>query len=326
MDNPVCPICGSSECRIELTAGNAPSYYYVECQQADLNFYIENDTFHESDTRLRDEIFALILMRLLVTPNPETQSSKHNIWHFFYEPKYITQESDPKNFVNLAEEMQMFPRTIIARLEQALLNLSKAYPTIGDYIYNEFDSLYLQRILLCTSRNPYEEAAEILNYLTNLGYVEGEDISKISIEGWVKIEELTKKHSEIKQGFIAMSYAPDARHIMEAFREAISSCKYKAQIISEKEHNHQIVPEMFYEIERSKFMVVDVTYQNFGAYYEAGFAQALGKEVIVCCSEEVFNDPKRKPHFDISQKPIIIWKDVDDLKQRLARRIEATVH
>ena len=97
-------------------------------------------------------------------------------------------------------------------------------------------------------------------------------------------------------------------------------------IIGEKEHNHQIVPEMFYEIERSKFMVVDVTLQNFGAYYEAGYAQALGKEVIVCCSKEVFDDPKRKPHFDIAQKPIIIWTDLDDLKERLIRRIQATVH
>ena len=81
---------------------------------------------------------------------------------------------------------------------------------------------------------------------------------------------------------------------------------------------------MFFEIERSKFMVVDVTFENSGAYYEAGYAQALGKEVIVCCSKEILDGPN-KPHFDIAQKQIIDWTDLADLKERLKRRIEATV-
>lgn len=149
---------------------------------------------------------------------------------------------------------------------------------------------------------------------------------KIRYKGWEKIDELTKRLTEVNQGFIAMSYSEEAKPILETFRSAIKDSGYDARIIGEKEHNHQIVPEMFYEIERSKFMVVDVTLQNFGAYYEAGYAQALGKEVIVCCSKEVFDDPKRKPHFDIAQKPIIIWTDLDDLKERLIRRIQATVH
>ena len=45
------------------------------------------------------------------------------------------------------------------------------------------------------------------------------------------------------------------------------------------------MPEIFYEIKQSKFVVVDVTKQNNGAYYEAGHDKALGKEVIVCCKK-----------------------------------------
>ncbi len=62
----------------------------------------------------------------------------------------------------------------------------------------------------------------------------------------------------------------------------------------------------------------------YGAYYEAGYAEALGKEVIICCREDIFNGDK-KPHFDIAQKSSIVWKDEEDLENRLYKRIEATV-
>ncbi|MCB6288245.1 hypothetical protein, partial [[Clostridium] scindens] len=51
-----------------------------------------------------------------------------------------------------------------------------------------------------------------------------------------------------------------------------------------------------------------------------GYAEALGKEVIVCCCKENF-----KPHFDIAQKSAVIWEDERDLEEKLFRRIEATV-
>lgn len=41
---------------------------------------------------------------------------------------------------------------------------------------------------------------------------------------------------------------------------------------SDKEHNNQIVPEIFYEIDHSQFLVVDIIYPNNDAYFEAGYA------------------------------------------------------
>jgi nucleoside 2-deoxyribosyltransferase len=122
-----------------------------------------------------------------------------------------------------------------------------------------------------------------------------------------------------------MSFREETKPIREAFRTAMQESGYSVAVIDEKEHNNQIVPEIFYEIERSKFVVVDVTYPNYGAYYEAGYAQALGKQVIICCREAEFHDKSTRPHFDISQKSMVVWKDETDLVQRLKRRIEATV-
>ena len=121
-----------------------------------------------------------------------------------------------------------------------------------------------------------------------------------------------------------MSFRNETQAISESFKNAISRCGYIPRRIDEKEHNKQIVPEILFEISRSKFVVVDITYPNYGAYYEAGYAEALGKEVIICCREDVFHS-NQKPHFDIVQKSLIVWKDEEDLENRLYKRIEATV-
>ena len=146
---------------------------------------------------------------------------------------------------------------------------------------------------------------------------------QISAKGWEKISEIKQNESN-NQGFIAMSFRDETKSISDSFKTAIVKCGYIPRRIDEKEHNNQIVPEILFEISRSKFVVVDVTYPNYGAYYEAGYAEALGKEVIICCREDVFNS-NQKPHFDIAQKSSIVWKDEEDLENRLYRRIEATV-
>ena len=122
-----------------------------------------------------------------------------------------------------------------------------------------------------------------------------------------------------------MAFMDETRSIREAFRTAIKDSGYAVSIIDEKEHNNQIVPEIFYEIERSKFVVVDVTFPNYGAYYEAGYAQALGKQVILCCRKTEFDSDNGRPHFDVAQKSMIVWKDEEELIERLKRRIKATV-
>ena len=162
----------------------------------------------------------------------------------------------------------------------------------------------------------------VLEVLVELGYLTHANIDsyRISAKGWETISEVEHHNETNNQGFMAMSFSEETRSISDSFKKAIKRCGYIPKRIDEKEHNKQIVPEILFEISRSKFVVVDITYPNYGAYYEAGYAEALGKEVIICCRDIDFN-----PHFDIAQKSAIVWKDEDDLEERLYRRIEATV-
>ena len=88
------------------------------------------------------------------------------------------------------------------------------------------------------------------------------------------------------------------------------------------------------QIRRSAFVVADFTAVARGyerkqgerpaianVYFEAGFAQGLGKTVIRTVREDCVGDL----HFDIRQFSHIVWTDAADLKRRLTARILATI-
>ncbi len=146
----------------------------------------------------------------------------------------------------------------------------------------------------------------------------------MSAEGWKRIDTLIKNDNDSKQGFIAMAFVKENDYISSTIKNALNDLGYFGMRIDEKEHNNQIVPEILHEIQRSKFLIMDMTIPNNGAYYEAGYANGLGKPVILCCKKETF-DSENRPHFDVIQNSMIIWEDELDLKERLKKRIEATI-
>ena len=82
-------------------------------------------------------------------------------------------------------------------------------------------------------------------------------------------------------------------------------------------HNDNIYVKMLDEITECKFLVADLTSQNNGVYYEAGYAKALGKTVILTCKDTDF----KNRHFDIAQVQTLPWKNADELATVLSQQI-----
>jgi nucleoside 2-deoxyribosyltransferase len=78
------------------------------------------------------------------------------------------------------------------------------------------------------------------------------------------------------------------------------------------------------EIRRSRFLVVDLTDDNRGAYWEAGFGEGLGKPVIYTCEKAHF---EKGIHFDTNHHQTIVWQssDLASAAQRLKDTIRATL-
>ena len=145
---------------------------------------------------------------------------------------------------------------------------------------------------------------------------------KILSSGWAKIENIEQNDNEKKNVFIAMSFDSSMNGVRETIKKAIISNGYNPRIMDEIEHNHQIVPEMLYEIRQAKFVIAELTGHNNGAYFEAGYALGVGKEVIQICRKDTFGIDG---HFDVKQVNTILWEDYDDLFKRLDARIKTTM-
>jgi len=145
----------------------------------------------------------------------------------------------------------------------------------------------------------------------------------LTVDGWKHLGDLQMKNSELPQVFIAMWF--DEKGSMDAVRDsikqAVEEAGYIPIIIDEKEHNNQIVPEILYEIQNSKFVIADLCGHRNGVYYEAGYAKGLGKEVILTCRKTDF----QSRHFDVAQQSIVVYEDEKDLRKKLLRRIEVSV-
>ena len=155
-------------------------------------------------------------------------------------------------------------------------------------------------------------------------------------KGYQRVDDLQKYNSSNPNVFVSMAFNDNTKSTREAIREGIIDAGYSPKFIDEIIHNHQIVPEMFRLIRECRFLILDISDPNYGAYYEAGYALGMGKEVIVCCNKEVFNklyetdeeikyQKYLKPHFDIAQKQILVWDDHKDLTHKLSEWIKAVI-
>ena len=59
------------------------------------------------------------------------------------------------------------------------------------------------------------------------------------------------------------------------------------------------------KIRDAAFVLADLTHDNFGAYWEAGYAEGLGKPVVYLCERRKFDSVKT--HFDVNHCTTVMW-------------------
>ena len=315
MEKEKCIICGGVNCNRNSNI----MFEKIKCNEG-FKFDINLDVFAlKSEERIR--ISNLIVEDMLAHP-----ITPPKLKQYVYRQDDIL--IDKEGTYNLFVMLKNYPSNISNRIDRSLVNFANRYPKYGSIV--NLDSL-TANLLFVDSDDFFTETNGLLVMLNEMQYLSKTIGSSthfmISAKGWDRIEKVRSLNTTSKSAFIAISFDDKTLETRESIRNAISSCGFSPVLINEKEHNNQIVPEILFEIQKSKFVVVDVSLGNYGAYFEAGFGTALGKEVIVCCRSKEFNsiDAGIKPHFDISQKSMVIWEDFEDLMNRLSARIRATI-
>jgi nucleoside 2-deoxyribosyltransferase len=79
-------------------------------------------------------------------------------------------------------------------------------------------------------------------------------------------------------------------------------------------------------IRDSAFVLVDLTHDNAGAYWEAGYAEGLGKPVIYICERAKFE--KARTHFDTNHCTTVVWTvdDADTFKTELIATLRRSLN
>jgi nucleoside 2-deoxyribosyltransferase len=251
---------------------------------------------------------------------------------FFGDPKQC--EEIQKGFSN--QTIQIVSRDLLEAWYPKTLN--EMAQMIIEYLLNFQDhfggTFQLSRaqvnLLTFTSFNLIPNAQDdnrefILRYLIDQQYI----MASEGLDSGYSIQILSKAINDFKLGsekdnnkrvFIALKFGDNSERI-ENIERILRKLGYIPEVMSEYETNNWIMPEIFHAIKECKFAIADFSLPCDGAYYEAGYALALGKEVIHLCQEDSF----KNVHFDIAQKSTIVYKDFLDLEKRLTDRINATI-
>ncbi len=136
----------------------------------------------------------------------------------------------------------------------------------------------------------------------------------ITTEGWVFLEQAKIDPSFSDQVFVAMSFDTSLTPVWEhGIKPAIEDAGYRPYRVDKDHHVDRIDAKIINEITNSIAVVADVTQQKQGVYYEAGFAEGLGRKVFW----SVNKDDLKKVHFDTRQFRHVVWATPEELRAQL---------
>lgn len=171
----------------------------------------------------------------------------------------------------------------------------------------------------------------VLKSAHDIGWVQGEPTvildgpfallqGSLTIDGWKWYNEIGRhKHSNI--AFMAMPYGeePLTSIVDEHFKPAVKQTGFDLMRLDDRPKAGIIDNRLRVEIRRSRFLISDITNDNHGAIWEAGFAEGLGRPVIYTCEAGKL----KEKHFDIRNCQMVPWNR--DAPDKAAEMLKATI-
>lgn len=339
-----CPICNAN-----ATVNNYDhNHIYVECENCG-KYYLKLKGY---DWIKNNDKLATYMYYNCKVPSYD-ESNKEFFAMFTDEVIFDTYKSQFKHCIRVTKESAeaWYPRTFNEKVDLFLLMLYKRTNFLGETVLFTDKQKLTSTFSSSNLAGPMKNVADVnqqvklfASYLYQEKYIHRHTGGyELLVDGLKRVDELQKNQSNNKNVFVSMAFNDSTKETREAIRQGIINAGYSAKFIDEIIHNKQIVPEMFRLIRECRFLILDISDPNYGAYYEAGYALGLGKEVIICCNQDAFSgnikidgsaitdEEKEKfgkylrPHFDIAQKQILVWTDYADLTKKLEEWIKAII-
>jgi len=168
----------------------------------------------------------------------------------------------------------------------------------------------------------------IIRHLTNKGLINTKTNNSISLsfEGWDEYSRLKIQSSDTRKAFMAMPFGNDLiDKAYEYFKKAVDKTGFDLFRIDEKPKAGSIDDRLRVEIRTSRFLIAELTDDNRGVYWEAGFAEGIGKPVIYTCEKSYFKG--KGTHFDTNHLHTVLWEknNLEEALNNLKITIRATL-
>lgn len=149
----------------------------------------------------------------------------------------------------------------------------------------------------------------------------------LTLSGWEVWE--AERHGQVagSHGFIALKFGdPELdRFLRDAIKPAVLTLGYTLEDMRDAARAGVIDNVMRARIRDAAFVLVDLTHANAGAYWEAGYAEGLGKPVLYLCKKSVFDE--QGTHFDTNHCTTVMWDsgDADGFSQELVATLRRSL-
>lgn len=152
-------------------------------------------------------------------------------------------------------------------------------------------------------------------------------VATVTGDGWRRVEAL-------KSARVASRYAVFARHFRNAdldkvsdlcLAPAVEKTGFELRPVTQRSGLIDATTED--EIRRCRFVIADLSDDDAVAYWEAGFAEGLGKPVIYVCREKDADDPgaETKTRFDAEHRHLVRWSPEPETFAATAKKLEAVI-
>jgi len=301
-----CIIC---ERALDHTSELLDSKYYFNCRKCG-SYGISIIALEDG---LLDEVGKIISYFLLRHPDSSLQRKENNT------PVILSED------ITKYKEQSVEPNAL-----ELLDNLLSYYCTVGK-IGEQFQGEKLIDLTIA-AKSIYVEAGEwtvkqaaamgwfgSYNPTQAVGYFDAS--FEISAIGWQEFYKRQKNNISSKQAFLALQFNNEVLReiIVPEIKLACSLAGFELLAVDDRPKAGLIDDKIRVDIRNSRFVVVDISDQNQGAYFEAGFAEGLGKHVFYICDKTEFEKHFRTEnkiktiHFDVEHQTIIQW-DKDNPK------------
>jgi len=117
--------------------------------------------------------------------------------------------------------------------------------------------------------------------------------------------------------FVAMPIGPanPFDDVLDAIKETCERCGLTAERVDEAQVNERITDRILESIQKAEYVIVDLTESRPNVFYEAGYAQGIGKLPIYIARQGTHLE------FDLKDYPIIFFDSYRDLKSGLEARL-----